>query len=243
MDFWTGAEDLSIIGFLIRGVIVYAYIFIVIKILGQRSMVSFHPIDFIFAVIIGDVVGEPLSSGDIALGGPLAAASLIAGLHLVLSYLALKDERIRRVVDAEPIIIIRKGQILVNELRKAKLTVESMMMDLRLNQASDLAEIDYAILEPNGQISVIKKSKFGGLTPDDMKQTLPDKGFPSILVLEGRMNKPKMEQLGLSTEEVEKLAEQHGFKNSKEIFLMTIDERGGIYACGEEHSGRVMPGS
>ncbi|MCL7745635.1 YetF domain-containing protein [Halalkalibacter alkaliphilus] len=225
MEVWNGSEDLPIYGFIIRATIIYVYIFMVVKILGQRSMVSFHPIDFIFAVIIGDVVGEPLSSGDIALGGPLAAASFIAGLHLTLSYLALKNARIRRIVEAEPIIIINKGHILVDEMRKAKITVESLMMDLRLNQASDLTEIDYAILEPNGQISVIKKSKYDSLTPNDMMKVPPEKGYPSVLILEGKINYANLEKLGLTTAWLQEQAESHGFESIKEIFLLTMDDR------------------
>ncbi len=234
LEVWHGAEDLPIYGFIIRATIIYIYIFMVVKILGQRSMVSFHPIDFIFAVIIGDVVGEPLSSGDIALGGPLAAASFIAGLHLTLSYLALKNARVRRIVEAEPIIIINKGHILVDELRKAKITVESLMMDLRLNQASDLTEIDYAILEPNGQISVIKKSKYDSLTPSDLMKDPPEKGYPSVLILEGKVNNSNLNKLGHTNEWLQEQVERHGFESIKEIFLLTVDERSErIFVSGE----------
>ncbi|MDQ0256425.1 uncharacterized membrane protein YcaP (DUF421 family) [Evansella vedderi] len=227
MDFWTGTEDLPIYGFLIRALIVYVYIFCVIKILGQRSMVSFHPIDFIFAVIIGDVVGEPLSSGEIPLGGPLAAASLIAGIHLGLTYLGLKSPWIRRVVEAEPIIIVNKGQILVEQLRKSKLTVEALMMDLRLNQVSDLTEVDYAILEPNGQISVIKKSKYDSLTPDDMNITPVEKGYPSVLILDGKVNKTNLEKVGHTMQWLEIQVKQRGFETIDQVFLFTVDERSG----------------
>ncbi|MCD8509319.1 MAG: DUF421 domain-containing protein [Bacillus sp. (in: Bacteria)] len=225
MDFWTGAEDLPIYGFLIRALIVYVYIFCVIKILGQRSMVSFHPIDFIFAVIIGDVVGEPLSSGEIPLGGPLAAASLIAGIHLGLTYLGLKSPWVRRVVEAEPIIVVNKGKILVDQLRKSKLTVEALMMDLRLNQASDLTEIDYAILEPNGQISVIKKTKYDSLSPDDMNLKPVEKGYPSVLILDGKINKDNLKKIGHDQQWLERQINKHGFSSVDDVFLFTVDER------------------
>ncbi|WP_078430983.1 DUF421 domain-containing protein [Alkalihalobacterium alkalinitrilicum] len=233
VEFWNGAEDLPIYGYLIRAGIVYLYIFMIIKILGQRSMVSFHPIDFIFAIIIGDIVGEPLSTGELPLGGPLAAASLIVGLHLTLTFLALKNAKVRRFVEAEPIIIINKGQILVDQMRKAKLTVEALFMDLRLNQASDLTEIDYAILEPNGQISVIKKSKYDALTPSDLDKTPSEKGYPSVLILEGEVNKANLEKLGYSMAWLDEQVHQNGYENIKDIFLLTADERNDkVYISG-----------
>ncbi|WP_078554219.1 DUF421 domain-containing protein [Bacillus alkalicellulosilyticus] len=232
-DFWTGAEDLPVYGFLIRAFIVYIYIFILIKLLGQRSMVAINPIDFIFGVIIGDIVGEPLSGGDMPLGGPLAAATLIGGLHLGLSYVALKTPRFRRVIEEEPIIIIEKGQILTKQLRKAMITVESLLMDLRLKDAGDLTEVDYAILEPNGQISVIKKSKYDPLTPDDMMKDPPSKGYPSVLILDGRIIRANVERFG-TLQWLDEQIREKGFRNYTDVFLLTCDENGQIYASGKE---------
>ncbi|MCD8511581.1 MAG: DUF421 domain-containing protein [Bacillus sp. (in: Bacteria)] len=227
-DFWTGTEELPIYGFLIRSAIVYLYVFILVKLLGQRSMGTITPIDFIFGVIIGDIIGEPLSSGDLPLAGPMAAAGFIAGIHLLLSYIALKTPRFRRIIEDEPLILIEKGKILHNEMAKAKVTVESLLMDLRLQGASDLSEIDYAVLEANGQISVIKKSQYQSLTPKDMlKQTQP-KGYPTVLIEDGNIihaNLKKVGDMNWLTEQLQKF----GIKKYTDVFLLTMDEGGQFY--------------
>lgn len=228
-EFWKGAEDLPIWGFLVRALIVYVYMFITIKVLGQRSIGTIHPLDFLFGVIIGDVLGEPLSSGDIPLGGPLAAATLISTLHLSLSYVALKTPRFRRVIEDEPIILIEKGRILKEQLGKTKITVESLLMDLRLKDAADLSEVDYAILESNGLISVIKKSNNANVTPKDLDLTpLPSKGYPTVLILDGKVVDRNLENVGNLAwlkDQLEKL----GIDKVEEIFLLTMDERDQIY--------------
>ncbi|MDG5786047.1 DUF421 domain-containing protein [Evansella sp. AB-P1] len=226
-EFWSGAEDLPIYGFLIRATIIYVYVFILIKILGQRSMGSINPIDFIFGVIIGDVLGEPLSSGEIPLGGPLAAAALIGGFHLGLSYLALKTPRFRRVIEDEPIILIEKGKVLHNQMAKAKVTVESLMMDLRLMSAS-INEVDYAILEANGQISVIKKSEYQSLTPKDMLKTPSPTGYPKVLILDGRIIHANLNKVGTISWLNDQIM-KHGVKNVEDVFLLTMDEGGQFY--------------
>ena len=227
-EFWTGSETLPVYGFIIRAFIIYIYIFVIIKILGQRSMVAINPIDFLFAVIIGDVVGEPLSSGELPLSGPLSAAAVIAGLHLSLSYIALKTPRFRRVIEDEPIILIEKGKILHKELTKAKITVESLLMDMRLQNASDLSEVDYAVLESNGQISVIKKSQYQSLTPNDMlKQTSP-KGYPTVLIQDGRIIEANLKKVGTKGW-LEQQLQKHGILHHSDCFLMTMDEGGSIY--------------
>ncbi|OIJ12744.1 DUF421 domain-containing protein [Anaerobacillus arseniciselenatis] len=227
-EFWTGATDLPVYGYLIRAVIVYVYIFLMIKVLGQRSIGAINPLDFLFGVIIGDVVGEPLSSGDLPLGGPLAAAALIAGLHLFLSFIALKTPRFRRLIEDEPIILIEHGMILHKELKKVKMTVESLLMDLRLQDAIDISEVDYAILESNGQISVIKKSQYQSLTPNDMLQQTPPKGYPTVLVQDGAIVWPNLDKVGTKGWLEEQL-KRFGLKHHTDCFLMTMDEGGQIY--------------
>ncbi|MDQ0337584.1 uncharacterized membrane protein YcaP (DUF421 family) [Caldalkalibacillus uzonensis] len=228
-EFWTGSEQLPVWGFLVRALIVYVYTFVILKILGQRSIGTIHPLDFLFGVIIGDVLGEPLSTGNVPLGGPLAAASLIAGLHLFLSYIALHAPKFRRVVEDEPIILIEHGKILPEQLKKTKITVESLLMDLRLRNAIDLTEVDYAILESNGEISVIKKSEYQSATVSDVKPVpLPPKGYPTVLILDGKIVHPNLKKVGNETWLVDQLR-QRGYQHPEEVFLMTMDEGGKIY--------------
>lgn len=227
-EFWTGAEELPVWGFLIRALIIYLYIFIILKILGQRSIGTIHPLDFLFGVIIGDVLGEPLSSGDIPLAGPLSSAALIASLHLLLSYTALKTPVFRRIIEDEPIILIEKGRILSEQLTKTKITVESLLQDLRLRGASDLNEVDYAILESSGQISVIKKSQFQSLTPSDQLIQTPPKGYPTVLIQDGRVVHANLEKVGTESWLREQILKQ-GVKEFSDVFLMTMDEGGQIY--------------
>ncbi|MFC0560424.1 DUF421 domain-containing protein [Halalkalibacter alkalisediminis] len=227
-DFWQGAEGLPVYGYMIRAVIVYLYIFLIVKVLGQRSMSSIDALDFIFGVVIGDILGEPLTDGELPLAGPAAAAAMTAALHYSLSVIALKTPRFRRVIEDEPIILMKHGKILHKELRKAKITLEAFLMDLRQNNAYDLSEVDYAILEMNGAISVIKKSNYESVTLNDLEKNVPSKGYTSVLIEDGRIIEANVKKFGT----LDWLREQiqiKGFANPKEIFVMTIDESGQIY--------------
>lgn len=228
-DVWAGSADLPIWGFVVRAFIVYFYIFIILKILGQRSIGTIHPLDFLFAVIIGDVLGEPLSDGEMPMRGPVAGAAFISSLHLILSFVALKAPRFRRVIEDEPIILIEKGKILKKQLSKTKITVESLLMDLRIRNAPYLSEIDYAVLESNGQISVIKKTDDNVLTPNDMNlPSSTNKGYPTVLLLDGQINHHNLNKIG-NVKWLKEQISKHGFKNEDDIFLMTMDGQGKIY--------------
>ncbi|WP_096199618.1 DUF421 domain-containing protein [Bacillus sp. FJAT-45350] len=227
-EFWTGAEDFPLYGFFIRAVIVYLYIFITVKVIGQRSMGTIDPLDFIFGVIIGDILGEPLHTGDLPLTGALISATVISTLHWGLCILALYTPRFRRVIEDEPIVLIEKGEILEKELKKAKITTESLMMDMRLKDASDLNEVDYAVLEMNGQISVIKKSKNQSLTPSDMKIPTPPKGYPTVLIQDGHIIEANLNKVG-TLEWLQEQVMKLGCRNATEVFLLTMDEGGQMY--------------
>lgn len=232
-NLWFGSEHLPIYGYILRACIVYVYIFLMIKLLGQRTMGAIHPLDFIFGVIIGDVVGQPLVDGATSMAGPFTAAAIIAGLHLSLSLVALKTPRFRRIIEDEPLILMENGKILNKQLKKAKVTLESFIMDLRLREAVDLNEVDYAILESNGQISVIKKAQYQSVTPFDLDISAEPKGYPTVLIADGQIihaNVKKITTLEWLEEEVKK----HGFQDHKEIFILTIDQSGAVYVSGKE---------
>jgi uncharacterized membrane protein YcaP (DUF421 family) len=241
MEFWSGAESLPIYGFLVRAAIIYLYIFLIVKIVGQRSMGSIDALDFIFGVVIGDILGEPLTDGSVPLPGPMVAAATIAGLHLSLSLIALKTPRFRRVIEDEPIILARNGVILPQQLKKVKITLESFMMDMRLNGASDLSEVDYAVLEMNGQISVIKKSAYDSATPKDLKQNTPNKGYPTVVIEDGRIIEANLKNLG-TIDWLRELIHKEGYANPKEIFFMTIDEAGNVYVSPMQTTNQLKKG-
>ncbi|TMW73329.1 DUF421 domain-containing protein [Alteribacter natronophilus] len=246
LDFWQGAEELPIYGYLIRAAIVYTYIFILLKILGQRSISAINPLDFLFGVIIGDVVGEPLAAGDVPLPGPLAAAALIAGLHLFLSWIALKLPRFRRVIEDEPIVLIKNGKIIHEQLSKNKITVESLMMDLRLRSAIDLTEVDYAVLESNGQISVIKKSAKDSATAEDVGLSPPSKGYPTVLIEDGHVVETNLHNRTRSKKWLLDQLEKKGIKEPKDCFLMTLDEAGTVFISerlSEEQQNHILGNS
>lgn len=191
-------------------------------------MGSIDALDFIFAIVLGDILGEPLSDGKAPLFGPMCAAAMIAVLHITLSFVALKTPRFRRVLEEEPKILMKHGVILHKELKKAKITLESFLMDLRLSSASDLKEIDYAVLEMNGSISVIKKSAYDAATPNDFQKTPPSKGYSSVFIEDGRIIEANIKKFG-TLDWFRELIHRHGYANAKEIFLMTYDESGQVF--------------
>ncbi|SDB91670.1 DUF421 domain-containing protein [Shouchella lonarensis] len=226
-DFWTGTEDLPIYGFLIRAMIIYSYIFFIVRVLGQRTMSSIDALDFIFGVVIGDILGETLTEGNSSLTGPMVAAAVVASLHLLLSYSSLKSRRLRRFFENEPIILMRDGEILPDQLRKTKITLDSFMMDLRLNNVSDLNTVDYAILEMNGLISIIKKSADTPVSRADINVPSPKTGYPTVVIEDGVIIEQNLHKVG-DMQWLKAELQARGL-HTTQVFIMTVDENKTIY--------------
>ncbi|WP_059103452.1 DUF421 domain-containing protein [Shouchella shacheensis] len=227
-DFWTGSDSLPIYGFVIRAFVVYLYIFLIVRVLGQRTMSSIDALDFIFGVVIGDILGEPLTDGELPLAGPVSAAALVAILHLGLAFFSLKSTRLRRVVEAAPVVLMRDGQLLPKQLKRMKITLDSFVMDLRLNNIGDLNEVDYAILEMNGRISVIKKTEYESLTLEDMNLSKARKGYPTVVIEDGVVLEENLKTVGNEQWLADQLTKR-GYKSPGDIFFMTIDESGSMF--------------
>ncbi|MBM7632695.1 DUF421 domain-containing protein [Geomicrobium sediminis] len=234
VELWEGSSSLPLYGFAVRALIVYVYIFTMIKLLGQRSMATVDPLDFIFGVVIGDILGEPLATGDSELGGPFLAAATIGALHWSLSYIALKlPKKSRRFLEDEPYILASNGVFHEKILRKANMTIEQVLMELRQASSSDLNEIDTVVLEQNGKVSVIKKARFDQLTPDDMNISTNDKGYASVIISDGTLKKKNLPE-HLSEEKFYKQLKKRGYDSADNIFLLTINRNNEWYISPKE---------
>jgi uncharacterized membrane protein YcaP (DUF421 family) len=121
------------------------------------------------AITIGSIAASPLSSSRNGLSTALLTIAVIGGADIVLSYLSLRFSLFRRVVQEEPILLIKDGQILDDSLRGTRITLDDLLMELRQKNFSNLADVEVAILEQNGKISVIPKSQARPMRPSDLQ--------------------------------------------------------------------------
>jgi uncharacterized membrane protein YcaP (DUF421 family) len=229
MNFWQGDPDLSIMGFVVRALVAYLFLFGLIKFLGQRTMSNLQAQDFLFAIVIGDVIGEPLVNGDAELAGPAAVAVTLTLIHYVVSYFALKSARFRRLVDEEPIIIVTRGQIIRSSMKSAKVTLDMLLMACRMNNISRLSEVEVAVLEPNGEISILTKANSNPITPADLNMNVTPVTMPSVLIEDGNIVQINLRRNDLSEEWLLNRLNDQGVSSSKDVFVALLESDGSLY--------------
>jgi uncharacterized membrane protein YcaP (DUF421 family) len=142
----------------IRAVVGFAFVFFLTRVVGKRELSTMEPFDVIMLVMLGDLVQQGITQNDFSVTGLCIVAGTVALMTVLTSYLSFRFKRLRPILDGEPVIIVRDGEVLPKNLRRERLTVEEVAAAARLEQIASLDEVRWAVLETNGQISFIKKN-------------------------------------------------------------------------------------
>src|SRR5919201_314544 len=141
----------------LRGIAVFAFIYILTRIIGRRELSSLEPFDLILLIVLGDAVQQGLTQDDYSLTGAFIGITTIALLQVGVSYLSFRFRRLRPVLDGEPIIVVQDGKPIEQNLRRERLTLEEVAAEARQPQIGSLDKVQWAVLETNGSISFIEK--------------------------------------------------------------------------------------
>ena len=155
----------------LRATAIYVFLLVVMRFLGKRAVGDATAFDFIVALILGEVVDEPIY-GDVPLVQGLLVIAVIAGWHAVNSYLGYRSPRFDRLTGGSPTILVRDGAIDRKALRRERINDAELRVMLRLHQIEDLKDVKEATLEPDGQLSVIKTDEARELTRSDVARLL-----------------------------------------------------------------------
>jgi uncharacterized membrane protein YcaP (DUF421 family) len=141
-----------------RATVAFVFVFLLTRVVGRRELSTFEPFDLILLVMIGDLVQQGVTQFDTSITGLMLAAGTVALLTIVFSWSSFKFDRLRPLLDGEPIVIVQDGKVLERNARRERLTVAEIAAQARLQQISSLEEVEWAVLETNGQISFMKKA-------------------------------------------------------------------------------------
>jgi uncharacterized membrane protein YcaP (DUF421 family) len=145
----------------IRATVAFLFIYVLTRIIGRRELNSLEPFDLILLVMMGDLVQQGVTQNDFSVTGLMLAGGTVGFLAMTFSYVSFKVRRLRPLLDGEPIVLLQDGKPIERNLRRERLTVEEVAANARLQQIASLEDIQWAVLETNGQISFIPKPGTG----------------------------------------------------------------------------------
>jgi len=235
---FNSVENLSTTGFIIRTLLVGVLLYFASRLLPQRSGGQYAGYDFVFFWMMGGLIASPLFEPKISFINVLAAAVTIYLVHYIISYLAVKSRIFARIVFGKAEILVEQGKINKKAMLKSLMPIELLLAQLREVDAPNLSEIETAIHETNGRVSMLKKSDFIPVTPADLNIPVVESGLPVILVNDGKILDKNLEKLGYDKKWLQEQLLKFGTADIKKVYLATIDGTGNIYCSLSEWKGR-----
>lgn len=203
---------------IIRTLILYTTVIISLRIMGKRQVGELQPTELVVAIMISDLATVPMQTVDMPLIGGIVPVLTLMIAEVLISFAGFKSKLIRRALSGDPSIVIYKGVINEKELERLRFSVSDLLEELRVNNCYNISDVEAAVLETSGKLSVIPKSG------DPTKS-----GIPCIVISDGSFNKGEIKRSGFTENEILKKAKSMGASNVKKIFLATIDANGSFH--------------
>ena len=221
----------------LRTVILFSTVTLVMRIMGKRQVGEMQPYELVITILIAELAAIPMEDTDIPLLRGLIPIVILLALQVGLSELALFSEKARKIICGCPSIVISQGEIDENELRKIRVNLNDLLEQLRNKNYPNISDVHYAILETNGQLSVIPKAGLAPVTPADLNLFPPTGGLPINLVLDGVLNEANLRLAEITKEQLLLHAEKRGIKSIEELFFANIDETGALHLQAKRKKG------
>jgi len=217
----------------IRTIILYIIVLIVMRFMGKREIGQLQPFELAISIMIADLATLPMAEPGIPITNGIVPILGLLVMHLTISVINLRSIRLREIICGKPSLLIDKGRINETIMKKERFTINELEERLRGNNIFDIGDVEYAILETSGQVTVIPKPNKRSTTPEDFG-IMPDyEGISYDLVVDGKIMKQNLEKLGKDYNWLLKQIEAFGIK-PEEALIATIDGKGNFFCQKKE---------
>ncbi len=197
---------------LVRTIVIYILLSFSLRIMGKRQLGELDVMELVSTLLISELASIPIDDPDIPLLNAIIPILLILSAEVILSTIKNKSEKLKESLEGKPIYIIYKGRLLQESLRENRISVNELLSEMRSQGIGDISEVNYAILEQNGSLSILKKNG------DELAHTI---------IIDGHLISEGMKSLGYNERWLEKQLHERGVGVPK-VFLMTVTDGGEV---------------
>ena len=200
-------------------------LFLLAKAMGRKQIGELNTFDYIIGITIGSIASEMTVNSDISLINCVVAMAVFSLIGILISYCTTKSMFLRRFFTGCPIILIENGKIIEKGLNKARFDINDLLQECRINGYFDISEIDYAMMEANGRISFLLKSKYSPVTLSDMKIKASKKGLCAKLIIDGNIMMEHLKNINKDSAWLLTRLENMGYSDYSNILLASCDTK------------------
>lgn len=219
----------------IRTIILYILVLIVMRFMGKREIGQLQPFELAISIMIADLATIPMAEPGIPITNGIISILGLLIMHLTISVINLKSVKLREIMCGKPSILIYRGRIVEKNMKKERFTINELEERLRGNNVFNIGDVEYAILETSGQVTVIQKPNKRNTIPEDFGISPEYEGIAYDLVVDGKIMKQNLEKLGKDYNWLLKQVDAFGIK-PEDALIATIDGKGNFFC--QEKEGR-----
>ena len=215
-----------------RTIILYLILIAVIRLMGKRQIGQMEPSEFVVTMLVANLASIPMQDGGIPLFSGLVPILTVLGIELVLSHLSLRSIRFRKLLCGKPVILIENGNILQQNLRKTRVTLDELTGHLREKDVLDLRSVQYAILETDGNLSVFPFPEEAPAAARDAGIRVREQRIPLTIIEDGFFSQDNLKKAGKDEKWLNSLLKKKK-TNIRDTFLLTVDTSGQVNWIGK----------
>ena len=220
----------------LRTLMLYLVLVMSIRLMGKRQIGQMEASEFVVTMLVANLAAIPMQDGAIPLYSGLVPILTVLGAELVLSGLILRSVTVRRFFCGKPVILIDNGKILRENLRATRVTLDELTGHLREKDVLDISQVQYAILETDGNLSVFPHPQFRPASAKEAGIHPKKQYLPVTIIEDGYVSKENLEKAGKDALWMEKILREHG-ADAKQTLLLTVDGGGRVLWLGKEDVG------
>ncbi len=212
---------------ILRIIILYVFMIFIMRVMGKRQIGQLQPVELVVTFMISQITTLPIEDLEVPLYRAIIPVLTLAALEVIISFVSLKFIRLRSVLQGHSIVIIRDGKVDRKQLKRLRYTVDDLLESLRQKDVFDINEVQYAIAETDGSLSVLLKPENRTATVKAVGAKPDNKGFPRVLISDGRMISSQISKSNMDKNEIERILKSKYLK-CKDVLLMTADDKKNI---------------
>lgn len=235
----TSVGVIFLITIYIRTILIYFVLIASMRMMGKRQIGELQPSELVTALLLSELAAQPVADSNIPLLSAIMPILLLLSIEIILSYLTSHSRIGKRLFFGVPSILIANGTLRQKALERSRVSPEELLAQLRLNGVGCIEDVEYAILEEKGRISVLEKAECGKVRPKDLGLQPKADGILHPLVVEGQLSTKNMQHLQYSKKDVMRMLRSHGITDLKEAYLLSVNDSGQAFCIKKQPNGEA----
>jgi uncharacterized membrane protein YcaP (DUF421 family) len=209
--------------------IIFIALLLLTRLQGKKAISQLTYFDYITGIILGDIAAVPLVDESVPVTRALASLALFGGLSILASYLGTKFRKVRLLAEGEPVAIIKEGKILEKNIEKIRLDMDNLRMLLRKKDVFSVADVEFAVMETDGCLSVLKKAAQGTPSRKDLGLKVKQEKPGIEIIIDGVIDEQKLTEVKLTKKDIHNILRQRKINDISEVSYMEITGDGKVY--------------